>query len=111
MKTHTSWKKGQSGNPNGRPKKGDSVADLIKRSRHNGEMVKKLYKVAGTLGTKDEHKQALACAKILLDKIVPDLKSQELQVENTNPGYVLLPTPIDVTKVMDGEVVKPKQLK
>ena len=69
------------------------------------------YDEVETLGTKNEHKQALACAKILLDKIVPDLKSQELQVENTNPGYVLLPTPIDVTKVMDGEVVKPKQLK
>tara|TARA_Y100001972_G_C7644449_1_gene323798 strand:+ start:1047 stop:1382 length:336 start_codon:yes stop_codon:yes gene_type:complete len=111
MKTKTSWKPNQSGNPKGRPKKGDAVADLIKRSRHNGEMVKKLYKVAGTLGTKNEHKQALACAKILLDKIVPDLKSQELQVENTNPGYVLLPTPIDVTKVIDGEIVQPKELK
>tara|TARA_R100001594_G_scaffold1338_1_gene5725 strand:- start:215 stop:550 length:336 start_codon:yes stop_codon:yes gene_type:complete len=111
MKTKTSWKPNQSGNPKGRPKKGDAVADLIKRSRHNGEMVKKLYKVAGTLGTKNEHKQALACAKILLDKIVPDLKSQELQVENTNPGYVLLPTPIDVTKAIDGEIAQPKELK
>ena len=111
MKTKTSWKPNQSGNPKGRPKKGDAVADLIKRSRHNGEMVKKLYKVAGTLGTKNEHKQALACAKILLDKIVPDLKSQELQVENTNPGYVLLPTPIDVTKTIDGEIAQPKELK
>ena len=111
MKTKTSWKPNQSGNPKGRPKKGDSVADLIKRNRCNGEMVKKLYKVAGTLGTKAEHKQALACAKILLDKIVPDLKSTELEVNNTNPGYVLLPTPIDVTKVINGEVVKPKQLK
>lgn len=111
MKNQTSWTKGQSGNPNGRPKKGKSVADLLKRSKHNGNMVKKLYKVAGTLGTKNEHKQALACAKIILDKIVPDLKSQELQVENTNPGYVLLPQPIDVSKAIDGQVVQPKRLK
>ncbi len=56
-------------------------------------MVKKLYKVANTLGTKKEHKYALQAQKILLDKMVPDLKAESLEIKNVEPGYVMLPQP------------------
>ena len=37
--------------------------------------------VASTLNTKGEHPQAMTCAKVLLDKSIPSLKAQEIDVQ------------------------------
>mgnify|MGYP004344572633 CR=1 FL=1 len=93
FRSSSSWKKGQSGNPNGRPPKGQTVKDLLNCPRKSSKMVKKLFKVANTLGTKKEHKYALQAQKMLLDKMIPDLKSESLEIKNVEPGYVMLPQP------------------
>ena len=33
----------------------------------------------------------MACAKLIADKIVPTLKSQELEVSGVDKGYVVIP--------------------
>ena len=87
----TSWKKGKSGNPKGRPPKEKTLKALLNDNPRNKKLLKKLYDIAMTLGTKNEHKEAVRVTNILLNKIVPDLKSTELEVNQTIQGYVVLP--------------------
>ncbi len=88
----TSFKKGQSGNPKGRPKKGMSNAELFRRNSKAPGILEKIFDIASTLGTgKKEHKDAMVCAKLIADKMIPTLKSQELEVSGVDKGYVVIP--------------------
>ena len=88
----TSFKKGKSGNPKGRPKKGQSNAELFRSNPKAEGILEKIFDIASTLGTKTkEHKDAMVCAKLIADKIVPTLKSQELEVSGVDKGYVVIP--------------------
>lgn len=58
------FKKGQSGNPNGRPKKVDAIADL---ARENGDKaIRKLVKLIDS----DDDRVALQAATAVLDRAV-----------------------------------------
>lgn len=83
--------KGQSGNPNGRPKKGKSNAEKFRDNPKAPGILDKIFEIAGTLGKENEHKDAMSCAKLIADKMVPTLKSQELEVSGVDKGYVVLP--------------------
>ena len=88
----TSFKKGKSGNPKGRPRSGKSNAELFRTNPKAEGILEQIFDIASTLGKgKKEHKDAMACAKLIADKMVPTLKSQELEVSGVDKGYVVIP--------------------
>lgn len=78
-------KKGQTNNPNGRPR--ISLAQELRRNPNIQSVIDKVVDTACTLGTEEEHPQAVSCAKIIMDKSIPNLKASEIQVE----GNISLP--------------------
>jgi hypothetical protein len=85
------WKAGQSGNPKGRPK-GNTIVDEFRANPKGETLIENIFKIAGTLGTQSQHKDAMTCAKLVIERLVPSLKSSELKVENNeNLGFVYLP--------------------
>tara|TARA_R110002020_G_scaffold168040_2_gene356688 strand:- start:20322 stop:20696 length:375 start_codon:yes stop_codon:yes gene_type:complete len=85
------WKSGQSGNPNGRPK-GNAIVDEFRANPKGESLIENIFKIAGTLGTSTQHKDAMTCAKLVIERLIPSLKSSELKVEGQeNLGFVYLP--------------------
>ena len=85
------WKAGQSGNPNGRPK-GNAIVDDFRANPKGEDLIENIFKIAGTLGTSTQHKDAMTCAKLVIERLIPSLKSSELKVEGQeNLGFVYLP--------------------
>lgn len=80
-KTKTSWKLGQSGNPNGRPPLGNSIVEKFRNDKRSEKVIDKLFQVALTLGTKKEHRQAMTCAKLIMDKLIPSIKEIEIDTQ------------------------------
>ena len=86
------FKKGTSGNPGGRPKKGIAIIDQFRNNPDAAKVIKKIFKTALTLGTNKEHKEAMGCAKVVADKLIPTLKAQEVKMETGNDvGFVFMP--------------------
>ena len=85
------WKAGQSGNPKGRPK-GNTIVDEFRANPKGETLIENIFKIASTLGTQSQHKDAMTCAKLVIERLIPSLKSSELKVENNeNLGFVYLP--------------------
>ncbi|MAE86740.1 MAG: hypothetical protein CMB80_28655 [Flammeovirgaceae bacterium] len=78
-------KKGQTNNPNGRPR--ISLAEELRKNPKLQEVIDKVFKSATSLGTEEEHPQAVTCAKILMDKAIPNLRASEVKVD----GNIQLP--------------------
>jgi len=94
------FKKGQSGNLAGRPK--TSVSDLVKLHPQRNELVQKLFDVA----MNDTDKRQVSAWRILLPKMVPDLKAMQMEVEQKGvTGVIVLPqkVPLDSRKVSMNE--------
>ena len=72
-------KKGQTNNPNGRPKV--ALAEELRKNPKVKTIINKVIATANTLNTKSEHPQAMSCAKVLMDKCVPSLKAQEIDLQ------------------------------
>lgn len=53
------WKKGQSGNPSGRPRSGNSLAEAIRRKLDPDEVVEKLWEIAQTSPSEQTRLRAL----------------------------------------------------
>jgi len=73
--------KGSKNNPNGRPKLGLSMAEFVRKNPDTKKVINKVIAVAKTLNTKKEHQHAQSCAKIIMDKSIPSLKAQEIDVQ------------------------------
>ena len=85
------FQKGVSGNPNGRPPAGKTVVDQFRDNPQVSSVIAKLFKVADTLGTDNPDKDALSASKLIIERIIPSLKSSDLQIDTTEKGYVVLP--------------------
>ena len=87
------FQKGKSGNPGGRPKKGTTIVDQFRDNPKSQDIVNRLFDVASTLGKGDaEHPQAMASVKLIMDKLVPSLKSQDTKLSIDNEkGFVFMP--------------------
>mgnify|MGYP003110878243 FL=1 len=83
---------GQSGNPGGRPKSGTTIIDKFRENETSQVVINKLFEIASTLNTDDEHKEAMSAAKVIVDKLIPSLKSQEIKMDIDNErGFVFMP--------------------
>ena len=88
------FKAGVSGNPNGRPKKDESIVERFRNNDSCQSIINKLFAVANTLDDANPHKDALASAKLIVERLIPSLKASELKVsDGDEKGYVLLPNP------------------
>ena len=85
------WERGVSGNPLGRPKKGQSVVERFRDNPTTYTVIGKIVETAMSLGQDDQHPDAMQCAKIVAEKILPSLKAQEIRMESTEQGFVFLP--------------------
>ena len=84
--------KGHTANPNGRPKKKESTAEKFRSNPKALDILNKVIQIASTLGSEDEHKDATSCAKVVVDKIIPTLKAQDISIESDSvTGFVVLP--------------------
>jgi hypothetical protein len=74
------FEKGKSGNRKGRPRL--SVAEKFRKNPKSMEVMEKIVDVANTLGEgESEHPQAVSCAKIIADKVIPTLKAQDVKLD------------------------------
>ena len=82
---------GMSGNPHGRPPAGETIIDQFRAHPKGEDVINNIIEIAATLGSGKDHRDALSCAKLVIDRLVPSLKSSEINVTNEDKGYVVLP--------------------
>lgn len=76
----------------GRPKKEDTIVTKFRENPKNFDLINNIVAIASTLGTKHQHKDAMNCAKLVVERLVPTLKSSELKLGSDNDtGVVILP--------------------
>ena len=87
------FQKGVSGNPNGRPPAGQSIVEKFRDNESAQGVISKLFAVANTLTDDKPHKDSIAAAKLIVERLVPSLKASELRVDTEgDQGFVFLPT-------------------
>ena len=97
------WQKGKSGNPHGRPPADKTLVDKFRTNPKAVKVIDQIVEVANSLGTQNQHEHAMACAKIIADKLIPSMKVQDIKIEDERPwGSVILPA-IPETKQMNHE--------
>ncbi len=91
------WQKGQSGNPNGRPPAGGSVVEKFRSNPKAESVIDNVIEVASTLGSDHQHPDAMACAKIVAERLIPAVRAQAISLdsEGANLGPILLPTRVE----------------
>lgn len=84
--------KGVSGNVNGRPPAGEGIVDQFRNNPKSLDILQRIIDVANTLGTPNQHKDAMSTAKLVVERIIPTLKSSEISLESKDEkGYVFMP--------------------
>ena len=90
---------GFTANPNGRPPAGQTIVDKFRDNPGAQAVINKLFTVAMTLDEAKPHKDSIAAAKLIVERLVPSLKASELRVDTDGEqGFVLLPTPEEPEK-------------
>ena len=93
------FKKGFSGNKGGAPRKNQSIVERFRTNDNCQSIINKLFAVANTLDDTEPHKDALASAKLIVERLIPSLKASELKVSDANDtGFVFLPNPVEPDK-------------
>ena len=90
---------GSTANRNGRPPAGQTVVDKFRSNPGAQAVINKLFAVANTLDETKPHKDAIAAAKLIVERLVPSLKASELRVDTEgDQGFVFLPKPEEPDK-------------
>jgi hypothetical protein len=90
---------GQSGNPGGRPKKGETIVDQFRDNAKGLDVINNLIEVASTFGTDHQHKDATAAVKLVVERLVPALKSSDVNLNvEEDKGFVFMPQQVDAKK-------------
>ena len=86
------FKPGSSGNPGGRPKKGETIVDQFRDNPKGMDVINNLINVASTFGTKEQHKDAVNAVKLVVERLVPALKSSDVNLtSDDDKGFVFMP--------------------
>ena len=102
---------GNTSNPAGRPKSEHTIISIFKDHENAGDIVTKLYKIAGTIDTNTPHKDAMAAVKLIVERFIPQLKATELKVGDANDtGFVYLPQEIEPEYVEDENTSVPDNI-
>jgi hypothetical protein len=85
------WEKGKSANPNGRPKKGQAVTDLLRETADKQALVDKLIELALDKGDIQALKYAIdrmdgKPTEIIQTQQLPDVLEVDLTEDQTNTG-------------------------
>tara|TARA_R110002020_G_scaffold288669_3_gene504156 strand:- start:536 stop:967 length:432 start_codon:yes stop_codon:yes gene_type:complete len=76
----------------GRPKKEQTLVEKFRSNPKALDLLQNIFDIASTLGKKGQHKDAMNCTKLIVERIVPSLKSSDLQIRsNDDSGFVYLP--------------------
>ena len=90
---------GHTANPNGRPTGSTSTAEAFRNTPKALDILNRVIEIASTLGSDNEHKDATSCAKVVVDKIIPTLKAQDISIETDgSAGFVVLPKEVPSPK-------------
>ena len=90
---------GQSGNPGGRPKKGETIVDAFRDNPKGMDVINNLIEVASTFGTKDQHRDAVNAVKLVVERLVPALKSSDINLNTEDDkGFIWMPPQEDAKK-------------
>jgi hypothetical protein len=80
----------------GRPKSEDTIVTKFRDNPKNFDLINNMVEIASTLGQKNQHKDAMACAKLVVERLVPALKSSELKLGSSDDtGVVILPPQLE----------------
>ena len=76
----------------GRPKKEKTIVEKFRSNPKALDLLQNIFDIASTLGKKKQHKDAMNCTKLIIERIVPSLKSSDLKIKsNDDSGFVYLP--------------------
>ena len=90
---------GSTANPHGRPPAGLSIVDKFRNNESAQGVINKLFKVANTLDDSKPHKDAIAAAKLIVERLVPSLKASELSIsDDSDKPFVFMPQPEEPDK-------------
>ena len=87
------FKPGFSGNPGGRPKRGETIVDQFRDNPKGLDVINNVIEVASTFGSDQQHKDAVSAVKLVIERLVPALRSSDLNINTEdNKGFVFMPT-------------------
>ena len=93
------WMPGFSGNPGGRPRRGETIVDQFRDNPKGLDVINHVIEVASTFGTDNQHKDAVSAVKLVIERLVPALKSSDININtDDNKGFVFMPTQTDAKK-------------
>ena len=84
---------GVSGNPGGRPRSGEDIASRFRDNPKGIDVINNVIEVASTFGSAEQHKDAVAAVKLVIERLVPALKSSDININtDDDKGFVFMPT-------------------
>ena len=87
------FKPGFSGNPGGRPKKGETIVDQFRDNPKGIDVINNVIEVASTFGSDKQHKDAVSAVKLVIERLVPALKSSDINLNtDDDKGFIFMPT-------------------
>ena len=76
----------------GRPPANETIVQKFRDNPKGQDILNSIFKIANTLGTDNQHKDAMNCTKLIIERLIPALKSSELKIDtDANKGFVILP--------------------
>ena len=75
----------------GRPPANETIVQKFRDNPKGEGILNSIFRIAGTLGTDEQHKDAMNFTKLIIERLIPALKSSELKIDTEEKGFVILP--------------------